>query len=96
MSECVYVADNKRVWCIDPSSGAVLWMQAAGGFGRGGSIEAVLLDGGSLLVCLEFQICCLDAQTGERRWATELEGMASSKSFVTRSHPLANRTVVHA
>ncbi len=93
MGDPLYVWDTKRVWCLDPSSGAVLWQQTVGGFFKGrGDISSVFVDDGQLLISRQEGVCCLDARTGEQRWATELEGR-SYKVVVTRSHPLANRGV---
>lgn len=93
MNERLFIVDNKRVWCVDQQTGEIVWMEAIGGMMKGGAIEAVMLEGNRLFVCAERQMHCLDADTGIEHWAIDLEGMASNKSMVTRSHPIVNRTI---
>lgn len=91
MSEPLFVIDNKRVWCIDQATGEIAWNQSVGGLGKGGKIEAVLLDGGRLFVCTEFRLYCVDAQSGKQEWSIDLEGIAENKSLLTRGQPVVNR-----
>ena len=82
VDDLVYVSIKGHVAALDREDGRLVWRWKAP---KGNSYGTVLVDGDRVLAGVYGYVYCLDAITGEQRWANPMKGFGTGvTSLATR------------